>query len=349
MKQFNNILLIRTDRIGDVILTTPAITALRLRYPAAKIYFLTKAYTAPLLEHHEFLDDVIIYSPEDEHRGIKGHWRLAKQLRDLKIDIAFLFFPQAGLALALWLAGIKRRVGTGYRWYSFLLNHRIFQHRKYGRFHELEYNMALLGDDPDNHPHLNEVEFHFIRDENLRKIQQDALREIGLNEDYLIVHPGSGGSAPNLPPEMFARIITYLGANSSLRIILSGNASEETLIEEIANRSRTGNLFKNTGLWDLETYMAVISHARLFISNSTGPLHIARAYDVPLLAFYCPAIPCSPKRWGPYNQMESVVVPDVKPCKTCNPKKCHNGNCLEKIPWQQIKAMLEKRLAQLNT
>jgi ADP-heptose:LPS heptosyltransferase len=86
----------------------------------------------------------------------------------------------------------------------------------------------------------------------------------------------------------------------------------------------------------------------LFISNSTGPLHIARVFDIPLIAFYCPAIPCSPRRWGPYNRIQSVLQPDIEPCKTGNPRKCPHGNCLESIKWEDIRILLDKRLNEIT-
>jgi len=85
----------------------------------------------------------------------------------------------------------------------------------------------------------------------------------------------------------------------------------------------------------------------LFISNSTGPLHIARAMDIPLLAFYCPAIPCSPERWGPYNQLDSVITPRLEPCKSGNPEKCLHGNCLGLISWEMIQPRLDVKLKKI--
>jgi heptosyltransferase-2 len=90
--------------------------------------------------------------------------------------------------------------------------------------------------------------------------------------------------------------------------------------------------------------MSIIAGASFFISNSTGPLHIARAFNIPLLAFYCPAIPCSPERWGPYNQKDSIITPDIIPCKSCNIDKCPYGNCLNLISWSDIQKRLERLL-----
>ncbi|HIO11737.1 MAG TPA: ADP-heptose--LPS heptosyltransferase, partial [Deltaproteobacteria bacterium] len=117
-------LLIRTDRIGDTVLTLPAVTALRKKFPAAFIAFLAQPYTAPLIEQYEGIDLLLSYEPEGRHRGWKGVLKLSHQLRELNFDAAILFYPRPELAFALLKAKIPLRIGTGYRWYSFLLNRR---------------------------------------------------------------------------------------------------------------------------------------------------------------------------------------------------------------------------------
>ncbi len=345
--KINKILLSRTDRIGDVILTTPAITLLRKQYPEAGIFFLTRSYTAPLLAHQQDLDGILIYEPDAAHRGFMGARRLGKMLKKENFDLAVLFYPQADLALALKLAGIPLRAGTGYRWYSFLLNHRIYQHRKHGERHELEYNLQLLRQFVEPLPAPQEIRFNFEPDANLQQLRQEALKESGIQEPYLMVHPGSGGSAPNLPPQMFAKICSYLAAQTGMQIVLSGSRGERALIDGIAASAGSNAVKPAVGLWNLETLMAVIAGSRFFIANSTGPLHIARAFDIPLLGFYCPAVPCAPRRWGPYNRPGSVIMPEVIPCQTCNPQKCPHGNCLAQITWDQIKQHLDRRFAEI--
>ena len=108
-------LLIRTDRIGDTILTLPAVTALRKKYPQAFIVFLAQPYTVPLIEQYEGIDLLLTYEPEGRHKGWTGIMRLSHELQELKIDAALLFYPRVELAFALFKAKIPVRIGTGYR------------------------------------------------------------------------------------------------------------------------------------------------------------------------------------------------------------------------------------------
>ncbi len=345
---YKNILLIRTDRIGDVILTTPAISLLHKNYPHAGIFFLTREYTSPLLKHHPYIDEIISYDPYGKHHGLRGHLKLAEELKRKHIDLAILFHPVSYLALSIFLAYIPHRVGSGYRWYSFLLNHPVYEHRKYGLRHELEYNLSLLKNYVRDIPLPDEINFQFTNDECMWHIQQTELQKFHIGSRYIIIHPGSGGSAPNLPSEMFARILAHLIEKTDMDIILAGDSSEKNLVDSISPGYSNEKVIKVVGKWNLEQYMSVIAGSRFFISNSTGPLHIARAFEIPLLAFYCPAVPCSPERWGPYNRLDSVIKAPVNPCNTCNMDKCPYGNCLQNITWEMILPVLDKKIAEIN-
>ena len=137
-------LLIRTDRVGDTILTFPAVTALRNNYPEACISFLAQPYTVPLFEQYTGIDQLLSYEPHGRHKGWKGLLKLSSELQELNFDAAILFYPRPELAFALLKAKIPLRIGTGYRWYSFLMNRRIYEHRNDYRKHESEYNLSLL-------------------------------------------------------------------------------------------------------------------------------------------------------------------------------------------------------------
>src|SRR2546429_6711768 len=117
-----NILLVRPDGIGDEILSLPVATALRRAMPGARLSFLSSAYAAPVLAHHPDLDEVLT---------VTGQERLGEVVRLFKqnVDAATFLKPFRRLVAAAWLARVAVRVGTGYRWYSFLLNRRGLRHR----------------------------------------------------------------------------------------------------------------------------------------------------------------------------------------------------------------------------
>src|SRR6266540_1314311 len=132
-----NILLVRPDGIGDEILSLPVATELRRLMPGARLSFLSTDYAAPVLARHPDLDEVLT---------VTGRETLSKLVRLFRrnVDVAIFLKPFRRLMTAAWLARVPLRVGTGYRWYSWLLNRRVYEHRRDFSRHESAYNLGLL-------------------------------------------------------------------------------------------------------------------------------------------------------------------------------------------------------------
>ncbi len=341
--KIQRILLLRTDRIGDVVLTTPAVSILRYLFPDLQITFMARRYTEPLLKCHRHIDHIICYEPASKHKGFPGHLKLAREIRKKQFDAAIFFYPRPWLAFVVRMAGIPLRIGYGYRWYSFLFNRRIYQHRKSGNKHELIHNLSLL--EPLIDKISSEICFEFDIPKNILLKKNTLLKTKNiLNNDYIVLHPGNGGSAPNLSIAQYQFILQQLLKNKKNHIVITGTATELSFIKKIILPFETNRVINLAGQLDIQMLMALISEAKLFISTSTGPLHIANALGTPIIGFYCPSKPCSPDRWGPYFQQEWVLLPNVTPCEHCNPNQCLNGNCLEKISDKSLKEIIDRRL-----
>ena len=132
-----NVLLVRPDGIGDEILCLPVATALRQVKPQARVIFLSSQYAAPVLEHHQDVDEIWTLSGRESLRDLVGLFRRG-------VDAAIFLKPFRRLMLAAWLARVPIRVATGYRWYSVLANRRIYEHRSDFSKHETAYNVGML-------------------------------------------------------------------------------------------------------------------------------------------------------------------------------------------------------------
>ena len=339
-------LLVRTDRVGDTILTLPAVTALRKKYPESFISFLAQPYTIPLIEQYEGIDLLLTYEPEGRHRGWQGVLNLGNQLGNLNFDVVMLFYPRPELAFSLWLAKIPLRIGTGFRWYSFLLNKRIYEHRKDCRKHESEYNLSLL--DSLLPEQTTKPEYNFKKS-SPEPWWEEFSKELNC-PNYGIVHPGSGDSAPNLNAEQYILIIRLLLENTSWSVLLTGVSEEEKLIGELAAGFPEERVKKSAGRFSLAQLFSIIRNSSLVVTNSTGPLHMANAAGTPLLGFFCPAKPHTPDRWGPYDQQKWVVTPNLNGPETCQLKKCPYGGCLQKLTELEITEIVcNQRLKELKT
>lgn len=330
-----NILLVRTDRIGDVVLSLPMLPLIRKQYPEASITVMVRPYTKELVEHHSCVDDIILW---DEKKGVMHYVSLLKEKR---FDIAILPYPRFNLALITFLAGIPTRVGTGFRWYSFLFNKRIYEHRKDARRHEVEYNLNLLstiGISPDSAP-----AFEFTVNEQAKRTIEERLRQDGVDR-FAVLHAGSGGSARDWSVEKFAQLGNVLQNEMGLRVVLTGGPGEKELVASLAAKMDKAPL-QYAGSFSLQELAALYERAAVFVANSTGPLHIASMVGTPVAAFYPPIIQCSPMRWGPYTARKKVFTADNAACPLCKGGPCTSNVCMDQISVEQVAAGINELIS----
>jgi lipopolysaccharide heptosyltransferase II len=329
--KYKNILIVRTDRIGDVVLTLPMIRVLRKNFPLAQISFLARSYTNEIVEGQPDLDRVILYDKEGTQ---KRFLTMLSELHGAEFDLAIVAFPRFRIASLLWLSGVKVRVGTGYRWYSFLFNKRVYEHRRTGERHEFEYNLSLLRElgcevDPQIVPSLA------IQQEALTNASEERKRLGVSSKDILVIlHPGSGGSARDWSPDNFASLALKL-TNLGWKVVVTGAKGEEELVRRVADGS--GRMIgSSVGVLSLKGLAAFISSADLLVANSTGPLHIAAAVGTPVIGFYPPMIACSPQRWGPVTERKILFVPELSQCELCHGGACRSNVCMDQIKVQDV-------------
>jgi len=329
-------LLIRTDRIGDTILTLPAVTTLREHFPDSFIVFLAQPYTVPLIEQYAGIDLLLSYEPDGRHRGWKGFLKLSLELQELNFDAALLFYPRPELAFALAKAKIPIRIGSGYRWYSFMLNKRIYEHRKECTKHEAEYNLSLLESFLPGKIIQPRYEFKQWLPEPWWGEFKKELK----STDYVIVHSGGGVSAPNLNEKQYRLIISLLLEKTDCVVLLTGVSGEENSVAKLAVDFPEERVKRTVGRFSLSELFIVIRNASLLIASSTGPLHLANAVGTPVLGFFCPAKPHTPNRWGPHDQQQWVVTPKLDRPKFCELKNCPYRGCLNQLSDNEITEIL---------
>ena len=331
-------LIVRTDRIGDVILSTPVAEVLKKNYPESRVAILVSPYTKDILKNNPWVDEVIT----DDNAGFKGFLKSIKMLREGKFDVVVLLRPTLRLAFLLFLCGIKARIGTGYRAYQFLFNYKIYQHRKTIKKHELEYNLDMLAPFGVSFEKILPKIYLSPEEENYSRQIYDDLN-IKRDDLKIVIHSGSGGSSLNYPLEKFAILADKLIEELSAKIILTGNKKELMQSEKMKSLMKY-QPFDLTGKTELRHLCSLLRGADLLISNSTGPMHIATAVGTPVVALFSPLYVASPKRWGPYGEGNKVVMPPVGTCYKCELEKCSKFNCMEKIDPNEIVSKVKKIL-----
>jgi ADP-heptose:LPS heptosyltransferase len=292
-----NIAVVRTDKIGDMVLTLPLIRAIKEFMPDSNVFVIAKKYVEPLLKNQEILKPIFI---DNFKNGID------EIFKSYKFDTVFYPMPVFSECLAGFKNKIPIRIGSAYRLYSFLFNAKVKDHRKISEYHEAEYNVRMLNSITGIN-HKVELEKPYINPEDIDFISTKYLK-LYAGKKIIIVHPGSGGSSKDLPVEKMNELIDKLNNNNNeFQIILTGIQSENEQCEYILSKNK--NIKNLCGKINLEQMIALISLCNLFIANSTGVLHIAAALDKQVLGFYPNTPHIGPKRWRPYTNKSIISTP----------------------------------------
>jgi len=326
------ILVCRTDRIGDLILSTPVFEAVKKAYPNCHLGVLVKETTEELLRHNPWIDETIRYRPREL-------FQLVHQLR--KYELTIVLYPTFVIALLCWFARIPVRIGTGYRFYSFLFNRRVHEHRKDCRKHEAEYNMNMLkplGITGPIKPCVwisdKEREWATQRTQNVEK------------GNIVAVHPGSGGSSRPWNSPYFGRLADLL-QESGFRVLLTAGRGEEELQKQVLS-SMTSSPAATVDDADLLQLAAVFERCELLITNSTGPMHLAASCGVPVIGIFCPIKGCTPRRWGPVGDNSRVLIPDVPACDRCVGRRCTYYDCMDTIEPERVLEEVKGLITQIG-
>jgi heptosyltransferase-3 len=277
------------------------IDTLKYNYPDTLIDFLVNKRVAELIENYPNINKVQPIE-KDSIRDIKQI--CSKNSYDLVIAV----HPTFIIALSIFLSGVKFRLGTGYRWYSFLFNIRRYQHRKYSEKHELEYNLDLLKEincklQNDTMPQIQ------VSGETVSQLKSktDSLG-LDLNSGFIVIHPGSLGSAATWGNNNFIKLINLILEDKNIhnKIVLTGVNEENTLINSIIEHIiDKDKVLKITNL-SLKEFAGLLKNAALCISNSTGPIHIAAAVGTFVIGFYPAKRQESAARWAPYTEKKKI-------------------------------------------
>lgn len=342
-KTIERIAVLRTDRIGEVLLSTAAIDAIKRSYPVSYVAFVTSAYSKPIVDARDNVDDVIVFDTIRKRGTFSGAVRLAAALKRKKFDTAVILNPHKSLHLACFLAGIPRRVGYCRKW-PFLLTDSIPDKRNEGVKHEVEYMMDLLKVVGVDWPPLSPRMEVRAADE---AYADGILTGKGVKKDkaMVIVHPGSSNKAKIWPMERYAEVVRNIRSSTGAAVLLIGGKEERALAEKIIKLSGA-DAVNMAGDLSLRQLAALIKRASLFIGNDAGPMHIAAALGVKVIAIFGRNIPgVSPIRWRPWGEGH-VIFHETPGCDPCGDTACRfDYRCLKNVT---AKAVSEAAKAALS-
>lgn len=305
------ILVVRNDKLGDFMLAWPALALIKRSRPEWNITALLPAYTAPMAALCPWLDELIIDEGE-------APLALARKLRRQGFSAQLTLFSTLRVAMAGWLARIPYRLAPATKAAQLFYNHRLTQRRSRSEKPEYAYNLELawqmLADhgtqvapltasshESDWLPQaITRPLLHFPGDPIALKQTFCAQHGLETSRKLIFIHPGSGGSATNLRPQQYAQLANLLARDTPLAFVITAGPGEGATAQQVADAISAPVAIYDSAA-GLAEFARTLRLADLFISGSTGPLHIAGALDRPTAAFYPGHRSATPLRWQTLN------------------------------------------------
>lgn len=313
-----SILICRSDKLGDFVLSLPGFVLLKKALPETKIIALTQEYTKPIAELCDAIDEIVtIPKSGSSFTRIKN---TIAAIKPLELDASISLFTTLTLAIGLMFSKIPFRLSPATKFDQIFYNFKLRQRRSQSLKPEFEYNLDLV----KHYLKVNNFEYTDSFDRPLLQFQKDVLiktRELFCNQfnidklnKLIFVHVGSGGSANNLSPKQYAELINNLSNKIRATFVLCEGPEDTQNVENTITELKSGNYIRyisDKGLLEFTKHIAI---ADFFISGSTGPLHIAGALDIPTAGFYPNRRSATSTRWKTLNSNNNLFAfsPDTK-------------------------------------
>lgn len=326
------ILIRSVNWLGDAVMTTPALSVVREHFPQAEITILANEMVSELFRHHPGIDHIITFHRKAKHRGVAGRLRLAAELRSHRYDLAIILPNSFDSAVVPWLARIPKRVGKCSDGRTLLLNGRYHFVKAVPPRHEVDYYLDLLG-------HFGITGSRtplrlFVTDEEESDAAAHLAQHAVQPHDFVLgINPGASyGSAKRWYPDRFAQAAGRLSETWGAKVVIFGGPGETAIAADIEN-NMNGKCVNVAGTTSVREMMALIKRCNFFITNDSGPMHVAAAFSVPLVAIFG-----STDHTGtsPYSSNSVVVRNDID-CAPCKLRECPTDHrCMTSVTAEAV-------------
>jgi heptosyltransferase-2 len=331
-EKINRVLIRGTNWIGDVVMTFPAMAAVRATLPKSHVTVLVKPWVADLVRMHPAVDDVLIYERPGRHDGFRGLFALARELRQRRFDAAILLQNAFEAAVIARLAGIPVRTGYSTDGRGLLLTHPVKLEPAMKTVHQSLYYLGML----------ETLGFtsagtavSLTPSETQRQAAQKHLERLGIagRRPLVGMAPGAAyGPAKRWFPERFAAVADRLAGRYACPVILFGSAGDRPGTEAVQSAARTA-LVDVAGRTNLGDAIALIACCDLFVTNDSGLMHVAGALGVPTVAIFGST---NPKTTYPLGE-RTVLVRRPVDCSPCLKQECPTDfRCMDLVTVEEV-------------
>ena len=302
------ILIVRNDKLGDFILSLPVFSLIKQYCPNSEIHAFVPKYTSELAGINESVDQVII--DPGASAKLSEQIKILKKIRAEKYDAIITLFSTTRVGLFSFLSGSRYRLAPATKLAQIFYNHKLTQRRSKSAKPEYEYNLDLaikylsdngvLVKDYPQTPYLkfDKNEIDTIRDGFYKAYKIDTHNKL------VFIHPGTGGSATNLSIQQYASLAKNIYIKNKLTFVITAGPTEIDYAKKLADSLKDIPYVIYHSTNGIVHFSKIIQLCDLFISGSTGPLHIAGALDRPTAAFYQRRRSATPLRWQTLNSKD---------------------------------------------
>ena len=346
------ILIVRLRQIGDVVFTTPAIHALRARFPDAHLAYIVEPHAAALIAANPHLNEVIV-APRT---GWAADVALVRRLRAARFDVAIDFHGGPRASILTWLSGAPVRIGYEVVGRSWMYTRRVARPRALRPRHSVENQWDLLRALDIPAPDRSRFPVEMTVDPAAARAMDERLARAGVEpgDPVIVIHVSAGNPFRRWPIAAFGALVTVLiTRDRRRRVIVTSGPSDRQAAGRVIAHARSllshedGGHVTSCGECSLAELRALVERAALYIGGDSGPLHIAATSAVPIVALYGPTLPVRSEPWrSPHLIAEAVEVSGL-PCRPCNQRVCAPGDfrCLTWVPPEQVIEAAERALA----
>lgn len=315
----SRILVVRLDRIGDVVLSTPVLQALRASFPQAFIAMMVRSACQEILEGNPYCDQILAYDKEGAHHSAWQTIKFALGLRKWKFDTALLLHPSNRSHWIPFLAAIPVRIGYN-RKQPWLLTHRMPHNKQEGVFHEAEYSLQLL--QVFGVAAMAPKPYVAVLPQAVKRLEERlASASISAQDVLVAIHPSASCISKRWMPQRFAAVADRLMKEQGVKICLIAGKEEAAIARQVAQAMHSPAV-DLAGQLTLSELAALMRRCTLLISNDSGPVHVAAAVGTPVVdIFGRNERGLSPKRWGPLGSGHRIIHKEVG-CVTCLAHRC---------------------------
>jgi lipopolysaccharide heptosyltransferase II len=334
----HRVLLIRLRSIGDTVLSTPSLFALRRFLPNAEIDILVEDWVAPVLEGHPHADNVVVL----ERGGMISRARLARQIRSTGYDVVYNLHGGTTATFLTRATGARHRVGLKTYQYAQLHNHQapspllLWGQQK---THSVEQQLALLG--WTGVPVTDRPRTQLAVTPEADAVVNQQLAEAGLEDRKIaLIHPAAAFATKQWATENFARVAESLAERGFAPVAIAG-PNEHAILESLIDQTSVRIVSLDLSLPEV---VALAARSQIFVGNDSGIAHIANAVETPSVVIFGSS---NVAHWRPWNKAAAEVVLEQMACQPCHGYFCEKfpqPECILSVPVERVVAAIDKVL-----